>query len=108
MYQSVNWYQFRDTMQNFDMPFSVDGLSILFNYLEEIEQGQDKEIELDPIALRCDFAEALPIEIAEDYNIDISEAKNDDEVIEIVQDFIDHHSAWVGITDKKTIVYHQF
>lgn len=108
MYQSVNWYQFRDTMQNFDMPFSVDGLSILFNYLEEIEQGQDKEMELDPIALRCDFAEALPIEIAEDYDIDISEAKNDDEVIETVENFLGDNGAFVGTTDKKTIVYHQF
>lgn len=108
MYQSVNWYQFRDTMQNFDMPFSVDGLSILFNYLEEIEQGQDKEMELDPIALRCDFAEALPIEIAEDYDIDISEAKNDDEVIETVENFLGDNGAFVGTTDQKTIVYHQF
>ena len=108
MYSRVDWYQFKSTKLNHDMPFSVDGLEILFNYLEEIEQGQEKEIELDPIALRCDFAESSPYEIAEDYDIDISEATNDDEVIEIVQDFIDHNSAWVGVTDQKTIVYHQF
>jgi hypothetical protein len=108
MYQRVDWYEFRNTMHNHDTGFSVDGLEILFNYLEQLESDIGEDIELDPIALRCDYSESAPYEIAQNYDIDISEAKNDEEVLAIVQDFIDHHSAWVGVTDQKTIVYHQF
>lgn len=37
--------------------FSYDGLRALFAYLEELEADTSAEIELDVIALCCDFAE---------------------------------------------------
>jgi hypothetical protein len=108
MYQSVNWYQFKDAMQKHDTHFSIDGLDILFDYLEALEQDIGEEMELDPIALRCDYAEALPMELAEDYDIDISEATNDEEVLELVKAHLEDEGALIGVTDKNTIVYRQF
>ena len=37
--------------------FSYDGLKALFEYLEEYEEGTGEEVELDVIALCCDYAE---------------------------------------------------
>ena len=41
----------------FSSSFSYDGASRLINYLEELEESTGEEIELDPIALRCQFVE---------------------------------------------------
>ena len=37
--------------------FSYEGTKALFEYLEQLEQDCDQEIEFDPIAFRCDFDE---------------------------------------------------
>ena len=37
--------------------FSYDGVTVLFEYLEELEEATDHPIELDVIALCCDFSE---------------------------------------------------
>ena len=42
--------------------FSWEGLAALFEYLEGIEEGTGEEIELDVIALCCDYTEYQSIE----------------------------------------------
>jgi len=42
--------------------FSYQGLGELFEYLEQYEEGCDEEIELDVIALCCDWSEYDDIE----------------------------------------------
>jgi len=37
--------------------FTYEGLHSLFDYLEEMEDGGGNEIELDPVAIDCDFCE---------------------------------------------------
>ena len=39
----------------FEQMGGIDGLQILFDYLEELESETGKEIELDVISLCCDF-----------------------------------------------------
>lgn len=43
--------------------FSMEGLNQLFSYLRELEQDTDSEIELDVIAICCDFAEVSSSEV---------------------------------------------
>ena len=59
MKTSVNVYEFRDAFRAYDRQdqFSHAGLGALFDYLEEYEDSCDTEVELDVIALCCDFAE---------------------------------------------------
>lgn len=48
--------------------FSREALEALFNYLEEYEQDTGEDLELDVVALCCDFAEyENAIAAAEDY-----------------------------------------
>lgn len=48
--------------------FSRLGLIALFNYIEEIEEETGEQIELDIIALCCDFGEVTEEEYKQLYN----------------------------------------
>ena len=59
MKQTVTEYTFTEAFRRAgrNEQFSYDGLKALFEYLEELEEGTGEEMELDVIALCCDFSE---------------------------------------------------
>lgn len=58
MKQSVNLYTFRRAFETLRPDnFSYAGQEALFDYLEEYEESTGEEVELDVIALCCDFSE---------------------------------------------------
>lgn len=59
MYQNINCSQFHDAFDRMDRKenFSYEGLNALFDYLEEYEESTGERIELDVIALCCDYTE---------------------------------------------------
>ena len=59
MKQTVNYYDFRRAFGDMDRHnnFSRDGLTTLFEYLENWEEETGEEMELDVIAICCDFSE---------------------------------------------------
>ena len=59
MKQTVNFTMFCDKFRAMDREdnFSYYGLRALFNYLEELKDSCGIDIELDVIALCCDFTE---------------------------------------------------
>lgn len=59
MKQSINFYNFERAFVDCGRgnQFSYEGLQTLFEMLEEYEQDTDQELELDVIALCCDFTE---------------------------------------------------
>ena len=68
-------YDFERAFKNFERDnFSYDGLKALFEYLEEYEEGTGEEVELDVIALCCDYAEYDSLkEYNDDYGTKYSE-----------------------------------
>jgi hypothetical protein len=64
MKQTINVSQFRDAFQNMNRKenFSYAGLGALFDYLEELEEGTGQEVELDVIALCCEYSEYESLE----------------------------------------------
>ena len=57
--------------------FSYGGCRALAEWLEQYEEDCGEEIELDVVAIRCDFSEyANPIEWADDYWGDLAKAMN--------------------------------
>ena len=58
MKQTINEYQFRRAFET-SRPnnFSYEGLKALFDYLEQYEEETGQELELDVIAICCDFTE---------------------------------------------------
>ena len=58
MKTTVDLYDFHEAFRRGrDTQFSDDGLDALFYYLEDVEHSTGEEIELDVIALCCDYNE---------------------------------------------------
>ena len=72
MFQHIDKYDFiRAFEQVRPDNFSRAGLSALYDYLEQYEEDTDEQIELDVIALCCDYAEYESLEeFQEDYSED--------------------------------------
>jgi hypothetical protein len=69
MKQSINEYQFINAFSD-TSNFSYAGLSALYDYLEQLEDDIGEEIELDVIALCCEYEE---YDSLEDFQADYSE-----------------------------------
>ena len=59
MKQTIDVYGFRRAFERTDRKdqFSLRGLTALFDWLEEYEEDTGEEVELDVIALCCDYSE---------------------------------------------------
>ena len=75
MKSTVNKSAFMDAFSSMDRynQFGYEGLSVLFDYLEEYEDSTEEEIELDVIALCCDYSHDSIEDIAANYDIDLSD-----------------------------------
>ncbi len=71
MYQIIGFSQFTDEF-NAVRPnnFSYDGLRVLYDYLDEYDGAvSETGIELDVIAICCDFTECTIKEVLNDYDL---------------------------------------
>jgi hypothetical protein len=108
MIQTINLSQFRDEF-NAIRPnnFSYEGLETLYNYLE----GIDSEMELDVIAICCDFCEMSMDEIFNAYPdvldlIDMDRPR--ESTYSIVIDYLNNNGSYCGDTSQGTFVFQQF
>ena len=76
--------------------FGYQALQILFEYLEEYEDSTGEELELDVIALCCDYSVDSVADIASNYDIDLSECEDDDARFEAVMDYLQDNTSVCG------------
>jgi hypothetical protein len=79
--------------------FSYEGMELLFDYFE----GLDPDMELDVVAICCDYSEDSPKDIIDAYGIE-----SDDEEIEpseAATAYLEANSTVVGVTASGSIVY---
>lgn len=71
MKSTISLHDFREGFKRLGREnFSYEGLAILFEYLEQLEEDTGEELEYDPMSLCGDFEEYGNIEeAAEDYGI---------------------------------------
>jgi hypothetical protein len=107
MFQRVTLSDFRDAFraQGRRDQFSYDGLRVIFEWLEEYEESSDEPVELDVVAVCCDYAEMTPEEIIDAYGISFDPDVDDAE--DVAVDYLEEHSMILGKT-KDTIVFQQF
>lgn len=81
MKTTVSRYDFERAFVDADRKntFTYDGMHLLFDYLEQYEEDSGTEIELDVIALCCEYDENAWQDIADSYDIDISSGDDDKE-----------------------------
>jgi hypothetical protein len=64
-------------------------------------------VALDVIAICCDYNEDSFLDVARNYDIDISECADDDEIRETVLDYLNDETM-VAWSDDDTVVYAAF
>lgn len=103
MKTTVSLYDFRrEFAQCRPDNFSYEGLSLLFEYIEDLERDSGEEYELDVIALCCEWSENTPENIAANYSIDI---EDDGNALANVLDHLHDETMVAGTTETGTIVF---
>ena len=92
MYQQVTFSDFCDAFRTMDRDdnFSYSGKRALFDYLEV------EDIELDIIAICCDYQEGTYAEIMKAYSIHVHDTELGADVEDAVRDYLEQHSYIVG------------
>jgi len=105
MKQTVNNSDFHNAFNHMDRgtQFSHEALNLIYDYLEEI----DPDMELDVIAICCDFSESSVEQIIRDYSIDCDHIE-DDEIDSHVLNYLYAHTGVAGQTTDGSIVFQQF
>ena len=80
--------------------FSIQGRRALFDYLIELEDGTGEEMELDVIALCCDFAEYESLqdcaaEVGFDSDIQLSGMDDDEEMNWACREYLHDHTTLI-------------
>lgn len=109
MKQSVNFSDFVDAFHAFNRydQFGYEALKIIFEYLEEYEEATGEEIELDVIAICCDYNAEHYTSIASNYSIDL-DGLDDDEAKQAVIEYVQDNSAYLGEATDGKLVYQCF
>ena len=92
-----NASQFRDAFHRAGRgtQFSYEALGMLFDYFEEC----DPEMELDVIAICCEYCEMTPEQVCASYRTEL------DDNLEL---FLGENTAYIGKTDAGDFVFAQF
>ena len=109
MKTTVNFRDFVDAFKSHDryQSFGYDGLKLIFEHLEQYEEDSGEELELDVIAICCDFNMESWEDIASNYSIDLSECDDDEEKHDAVMDYLNDNTSVVGEC-KDGIIYQVF
>jgi len=99
--QTVQFNDFRDAFRAYDRldNFTREGMEILFNHIEENSNDTGKDIELDVVALCCDYSESNAGDIISDYNLEFDARMTEDELNNIAREYLEENTYILGETD---------
>jgi hypothetical protein len=107
MKKTIDFQDFAEEFKRYNRAddFTREGLRELFDYFEEC----DPDLELDVIAICCDYHQSEWHAIANDYLIDLSECDNDkDAMIDAVRDYLSENTCVVAELDDGSFVFAAF
>ena len=88
--------------------FSYDALEAIYEYLEDYSQDSGEDVELDIVAICCDWAEMTWQDVAMSYGVDLSQCTDDDERIGEVESFLCDNTQFQALSDGESFVFVQF
>lgn len=114
MKQTVYLDDFRKAFNDMDRGnyFSYEGLAMLLDYFEQYEDDTGEEIELDVIAICCDFDEMHYSDVIGQYETDItdnlpSDATEEDQIA-YIRDWLADNTALIGETSEGSFLFQSF
>jgi hypothetical protein len=107
MFQRITLSDFIDAFRAHgrESQFSYEAKEALFNYLEQLEEDTGEPIELDVIALCCEYQESGVDDIIEENGLDASSCEDDRRAL--VEDFLNEHTTVIW-SDGDTFLYQVF
>tara|TARA_Y100000593_G_scaffold94032_1_gene191282 strand:- start:62317 stop:62658 length:342 start_codon:yes stop_codon:yes gene_type:complete len=112
IYQNITETMFKDSFHALRPDnFSYAGLSALYHYLTDMSEDCG-DIELDVIAICCDFSEENYVDIMDNYGVTLSDvgyiANGDRTRKQAVADWLSNETLVVAVLDNGNIVYQVF
>lgn len=108
MKQTLTKSDFMDAFRRMDRydEFGYEALSVLFDYFEEC----DPDMELDVVAICCDYSVDTAANIAKEYDIDFSSVDPEDldydqACFDLVLDYLNNNTQVIGEIHGGKIVY---
>jgi hypothetical protein len=112
MKRTIDLHDFINEFQAFDGRYEQlggrEGLRLLFQYLEEREVDSGEDMELDVIALCCDFACDTVEDIAESYDIELDPDADDEARADAVMSYLIDRTVVIDELSDGRILYQQF
>jgi hypothetical protein len=108
MKTTVTFSEFHDSFKRMerDNHFSYQGFRVLYDYFEDYEQDTGEEVELDVIAICCEYAESTWEEIANEYLLHELELDDEEDHEGRVIEYLQDEGVYVGKT-LNSIIYRQ-
>ena len=109
MKQTINFYDFERAFKAIRPDnFSYEGLRVLFDWFEQMDDDCGTETELDVIAICCEFSEDHIDDVTANYEIDQDPDRHDDRLTE-VEEYLQEHTLFVGsLPEQQTVIYQAF
>ena len=109
MIQTVNNSEFHNAFNSMDRgtQFSYEALNLIYEYLEQYEVDTGEPVELDVIAICCEYSESSVEQIVRDYSIDCDDVE-EDSIDAHVLSYLEDHTTVVGVCHDGSIVFAQF
>jgi hypothetical protein len=100
MKTTVSRYDFERAFVDADRKdnFSYEALGLLFDYFESYEEETGEEIELDVIAICCEYSEDTPEGIANNYWSVDDLTQDEEELRDQVREYLEANTSIVGET----------
>lgn len=100
MKKTINYLDFSREFEDYNRTNNFpEGLRALWDYLEQYEEDTGKEIELDVVALCCDFTEEKLETVLKEHNMESLEELQDHTTVIMVDDKTE---------ENPTIIYQSF
>ena len=107
MKQTINfggWVDAFHTYNRYDT-FTYDGHKALFDYYEEYEDETNEQLELDVIAICCDWAEYDEKELLSEYGYLVNDDLEEDCIIESLLLELEDRTSVIKVTGGKYTSY---
>jgi hypothetical protein len=97
---------FNDTYKN---SFSYNGKRALYDYLEEYEESTGEQVELDTVALCCDYSEhesahACALEYTVDKTLGVSQDDTAEDTEKIAREWLEDRTTVIDVTGGGVII----
>ena len=120
---TLSQYQFIDMMQDArPNDFTVGGLRVLFDYLDQVSDDCGQDMEFDPIGIACEYSEMDAIGVYSRYSPDLNLDEDEQALFDLhynkptvymlediikpqIIEYLEYNTIFIGETNNGSLVF---